>query len=337
MTKFPHLRAPIKQPDKASSSVGAANAQPQHNPPKTSSNISDRMKAFQSNANDTSKNIIPGKPGKVFQPAEEKSPKLPAKLPPKSPQLPPKNQPVVPQNHDEDDDNDGNDEGDLSNIPAHLRDRFKKSKRQSRIRKQSRSQEDSPRLSDSRQLSDSRRLSDSKEPTAELPSQQKSAIANSPFLQNQAPKSSEVPSRFSKPQNKPDNPSSSADNAGKSVRDRMKMFSSGSADEPPPKSPAQKWPPGNSFDRKSPGAPTGRPPMEDPPKQRLPPRIPENRNPVMPNGKDFSAAPPLPDRNTKPPKFGGAKPAPDIGKRPPMPLPPTSYDDVSSIASIAIC
>ena len=316
------MRAPIKQTDKASSSVGTANTQPQHNPPKTSSNISDRMKAFQNNANDTTKNI-PGKPGKPFQSAEESSPKLPTKFP-KSPQLPPKNQPMVPQNNEEEDENNDNDEGDLSNIPAHLRDRFKRSKRQSRIRKQSRGQEDSPRLSDSR------------EPAAELPSQQKSAIANNPFLQNQAPKSCEVPSRFGKPQDKPDNPSSS-DNAAKSVKDRMKMFSSSSVDEPPPKSPAQKWPPGNSFDRKPPGVPTGRPPMEDPPKQKLPPRIPENRNPVIPNGKEFSAAPPLPDRNTKPPKFGGAKPAPDIGKRPPMPLPPASYDDVSFVELIAMC
>ena len=304
------MRAPIKETDKASPSGGmAANAQ--HNTPKASSSLSGRMKAFENNTNETSKNF-PGKPGKQI---DNTSPKLPTKFP-KSPQLPLKNQPVVSHNQDV---NDG--ASPLSNMPEHLRDRFKKSKQQSKIRKQSRGQEDSPPLSEA------------KEPTTELPSQQKPTIANSPFLQKQAQKSTEMPPKpVGKVKEDKLDSSRSSDKAGKSIKDRMKMFSSSSADDPtPPKSPAsQKWPP-NSSERKQPGISSiGKPPMEDA-KQRFPPKFPpESRRPVIPNGKDAPSAPPLPDRNTKPPKFGGLKPA-DIGKRPPMPLPATSYDNVSVV------
>ena len=315
MTKFPQLRAPIKQIDKASPSGGVA-ANAHHDPPKASSSISDKMKAFQNNTNETSKNL-PGKPSKQIKSVDTNSPKLPAKFP-KSPQLPPKNQSVV--SHTQDDHTDGP----LSNMPEHLRDRFKKSKQQSRIRKQSKSQEDSPPLP---------------EPTTELPSQQKSTIASSPFLQKQAPKPAEMPSKpmvgkVKDTQDKLDN-SSSSDNAGSSIKNRMKMFSSSSTDEPiTPKSPAsQKWPPTNSVERKQPPgvASIGKPRMEDV-KQRFPPKLPpDSRKPVMPNGRDAPSAPPLPDRNTKPPKFGGSKQPADIGKRPPMPLPGPSYNDVSVV------
>ena len=302
MTKLPQLRAPIKQTDKAPPYGGiAANAH--HDPPMASSSLSDKMKAFQNHANETGKNF-PSKPGN--------SPKLPTKFPPKSPQLPPKNQQVVSNSQDNHNDGDA-----LSNMPEHLRDRFKKSKQQSRIRKQSKSQEDSP-----------------PEITTELPSQQKSAIASRPFLQKQAPNPIEMPPKpmVGKAKETQDKLSTS-DNAGKSIKDRMKMFSSSSADESvTPKSPAsQKWPPSDS---KQPVVSSmGKPPMDA--KQKFPPKLPaENKKPVNTNGRDAPSVPPLPDRNTKPPKFGGFKQPADIGKRPPMPLPATSYDDVSIICCL---
>ena len=301
MTKFPQLRAPIKQTEKVPPSGGVA-ANAHHDPPKTSSSISDKMKAFQNNDNETGKNF-PNKPSS--------SPKLPTKFP-KSPQLPPKSQQAVSNSHG--DHNDGDDSA-LSNMPEHLRDRFKRSKQQSRIRKQSKGQEDSP-----------------PEPTTELPSQQKSARAKSPFLQKQAPKPLDMPpkpmvGKVKETQDKLD----ISENAGKSVKDRMKMFStSSSTDEPAtPKSPA--WPPNDS--KQSVVSSMGKPPMDA--KQRFPPKLPaENRRPVIPNGRDAPSAPPLPDRNTKPPKFGVSKQPTDIGKRPPMPLPATSYDDVSITCTI---
>lgn len=310
MTKFPQLRAPIKQADKAAPSTGMP-ADIQHDPP--SSSISNRMKAFENNVNDTSKNL-PERPSKQFgnlPPSDQstkvgnKSPKLPSKFP-KSPELPPKNPNMLnsaaTKSHNQTEDNDNA----LSNMPAHLRSRFMKSKEQSKQRKLSKSQEDAPHIQEAQ------------DPTPELPSQQK-PIAKNPFLQKQllkAPKGSE-----------------SSDTTGKSIKDRMKMFSNSSVDEPtPPVSPgSQKWPPSNSFEKKQPGI-SSKPPVEDAkPSKMLPPKIiPESKKPFIPNGKEMPSVPPLPDRNTKPPKFSGSKSG-DISKRPPMPLPPVSYADVSDV------
>ena len=334
VAKLPQLRAPIKQMDKPAGTVGA-----QHDPHTAPSSLSDKRKAFENNTSDTSKNM-PGKPGKQFgnlapssqsTKVDNKNPNLPSKFP-TSPQLPPKNpnmfNSTVTKSHDHStaqDDNDGDNEKALSNMPPHLRDRFRKSKEQSKQRKMSLGQENAPQRPEV------------KEPTSALPSQQKS-IANSPFLQKQLPpspkdniKSEEM---TSKPINRVKevqerlNTSSAPDSTAKSIKDRMKMFSN-SDDSAPPVSPgAQKWPPSNSFEKK-PALP-GKPPIEDArPSKMLPPRTgPESKKAFIPNGREPSAVPPLPDRNTKPAKFSGSRSS-DISKRPPMPLPPASYDDVS--------
>lgn len=336
VTKFPQLKAPIKQTEKAAPPVGMA-PKGQHNPPGASSSLSDRMKAFENKNNDTGKDLPPRASGKQFgnsgpsSKIDNKSPKLPAKFP-KSPQLPPKNPNMVnsaaTKSHNQtstaQDDSNKDDDNALTNMPAHLRDRFIKSRRQSKQRKESRSHEDPPNLQEVEEHTSS-----------EFPSQQKS-IANNPFLQKQPPKSPKVNKKFevsaetapkpsgSKAQDKL-NVSSGSDATGKSIKDRMKMFSSNSStDEPPPTSPGlQKWPPSNSFERKQPGLPA-KPPVEDNKQKMFPPK------PFIPNGKEASAVPPLPDRNTKPPKFGASRGG-DISKRPPMPLPATSYNDVSVI------
>lgn len=240
-----------------------------------------------------------------------------------SPQLPPKFPTAVNSAHNQD-----NDEGDnaLSNMPAHLRDRFKKSKQQSRIRRQSKSNEECQHVQE-------------KEPPPELPSQQK-PLASNPYLQNQLPKSQGYAKASNKSEllnetasNKPSGP----DTSGKIIKDRLKIFSSSDNNEPtPPKSPVlQKWPPSNSFERKQPGVSSlGKPPVEDTKQKMFPPKVtPESKKPIC-NEKETPSVPPLPDRNTKPPKFGGFKPG-SISKRPPMPLPPTtSYNDVSCLCII---
>lgn len=318
VTKFPQLRAPIKQVNKPSPSEDVAAT--------TSTSFSDRQKAFENNAN--------GRPGKQFGNLDQStktqgSPKLPAKFP-KSPQLPPKNPPAVNstgiKSHNQtsqDDDEDDNDA--LSNMPAHLRERFRKSRKESKQRKLSQTQEDVP---------------DMKEPTTEFPPQQK-PTTGSPFVKRPFNK----PSGFAPKHNnkseppvelgaKPVNNSSNSNDAtsGMSIKDRMKMFASNNAeDSAPPKSPAsQKIPHSNSFDRKQPAgiSSLGKPPMNDPKPKMLPPKAaPEIKRPPVPNGNETAAVPPLPDRNTKPPKFGSR--SGDVSKRPPMPLPATSYDDVS--------
>ena len=270
------------------------------------------------------------------------SPQLPAK-PQSSPKLPPKNPTVnsaVAKPHNQistaqdDDDDDDEDDSALSNMPEHLRDRFKQSKRQSKIRKMSKGHEEPPCVQEI------------KEQAAEIPPQ---PLANSPFLQKQLPKSQGFVTKGNKPepesspklvgkakevQEKPGKPGNSDVTSGKSVKDRMKMFSGSSSNDepaPPPKSPVpQKWPPSNSFERKQPGGPSlGKPPVEETRQKMFPPKFTaENKKPIQ-NGKEPAAVPPLPNRNTKPSKFGASKPG-DFGKRPPMPLPPTiSYDDVS--------
>ena len=331
VTKFPQLKAPIKQAEKAAPSAGMP-TNVQHNPPVASASLSDRMKAFKNKTNDTGKDFPPKPSGKQFgnsgQPpkVDNKSPNLPSKFP-KSPQLPPKNPNMLnsattkPHNQTSavKNDNSKDDESALSNMPEHLRDRFLKSRRQSKQRKESKSQEDFPNLQEIR------------EPSPELPSQQKS-IASNPFMQKQPPKSPKFNKKFEAPAetapklpgNKPQDKLSGPGAGGKSVKDRMKMFSSGSTEEPPPVSTGtQKWPPSNSFDRKQPGLPA-KPPVEDSKQKMFAPK------PFLPNGKEAAAVPPLPDRNTKPPKFSGSRSG-DINKRPPMPLPATSFDDVSVV------
>ena len=333
VTKLPQLKAPIKQAEKTVPSVGKA-ANVQHNPPVASASLSDRMKAFENKTNDTSKDFPPKPSGKQFgnsgQPpkVDNKSPKLPSKFP-KSPQLPPKNPNMLnsatTKSHNQasavqnDNSKDDDDDDALSNMPEHLRDRFLKSRRQSKQRKDSRSHEDPPNPQEIR------------EPSPEMPSQQKS-IASNPFLQKQAPKSPKVNKKFEIPAetapklpgNKAQDKLSGPGTGGKSIKDRMKMFSStnSSTDEPPSISPgSQKWPPSNSFERKQPGLPA-KPPVEE--KKMFAPK------PFLPNGKEAAAVPPLPNRNTKPPKFSGSRSG-DINKRPPMPLPATSFDDVSVV------
>ena len=205
-------------------------------------------------------------------------------------------------------------------MPAHLRDRFKKSKQQSKIRKQSKSHEESLE----------------KEPPPELPSQQK-PLSNSPFLPSKSQGYAKASNKSEVPNDTTSNKPSLPDTSAKSIKDRMKMFSN-STDEPtPPKSPvSQRWPPSNSFEKKQPGISSlGKPPVEDTKQKMLPPKvIPESKKSPIRNDKENLSVPPLPDHNTKPPRFGGSKPG-SISKCVPMPLPSTiSYDDVSCLCVI---
>jgi len=320
------MRAPIRADMHASTPQGG-NTKP--------SSISEHRKMFENNTaapkHDTSSNLpsssnktAAGKFGKKFgTPSSIAAPEKPVqrpvspKLPVKpaymkgenaSPQLPPRSQvpgkvtttAQQPVDYEED--------VKLDNIPAHLRDRFEKA----RQRKTSKSGEGdtSPEL---RQLREEKQLK----------------------LDKKGFKPPPLPSVDS---------SDKPETGGTSIKDRMKMFSTSSTEEEPVKSP--RW--GGSL--KKAGNPALSKPSVDYKAKTLPPspkpQVNINNAPALPSRHelpptrmDDSSAPPLPDRNTKPSRFGAKQPSvsPTIGKRPPMPAPvPCAPIDVSD-HSVVVC
>ena len=305
------MRAPIRADTHAPAPQGgnfSAN--------KPSSKISEHRKMFENNSMpDTSSDLsssinktAPGKFGKKFdapstiavpeeQPVKRPvSPKLPVKPAftkgdNASPQLPPRlpGKGITNAPHQQQP-ADYEEEVKLDNIPAHLRDRFERA----RQRKTSKSSEGdtSPELRQLRAKEDEKQKMDKK--------------------------------GFKPP---PLETSDKPETGGTSIKDRMKMFSSGSIEEePPPRSP--RW--GGSYvEKKQTSSPSlSKPPVDfksktlpqSPKPQASAPALPSRNELPPPN--DISA-PPLPDRNTKPKGFGSKQPAPSpsFGKRPPMPAP----------------
>jgi len=302
---------------------------------KPSSKISEHRKMFENNTaapkHDTSSNLpssnnktAPGKFGKKFdapsalavheQPVQRPvSPQLPVK--PSftkgdnaSPQLPPRNQAPVKSTTNIQKPADYEEEVKLDNLPAHLRDRYEKA----RQRKTSKSGEGdlSPEL---RQL--------------RVEKQQKMDKKD-----------------FKPPSLTSVETSDKSESGGGSIKDRMKMFSTSSTEEEPPKSP--RW--GGSTNRKQAGNPALSKPPVDYTSKTLPsspkPQARVNNAPALPSRHelpsprlDDNSAPPLPDRNTKPSRFATKQPSvsPSIGKRPPMPAPvPCEPIDVSGVSVV---